>query len=368
MDQRLAQQHFRRGQDQGVSMSIPFFDGFDFYNSIDGSGVKKWDQGSHAQVVAGRFGGNAIRPNGSGNLFVNEWNGAFKTITPTNEVVVGFAMRVDGGSFEHPFLMFMDGNDVQCSLWIDPDTTTIIVRTARGTALTDSPLGDTGFVPPYTLWFYLEVKMQIGNPGGFEIRVNGTTVLTVGGVQTQQTGNSTVNRIALAGLNQFNNNFYVDDFFIVDTQDATGTVDFIGEVRVQTKYPDADGFQNDFLRSQGSVNATNVNTVPIGYVENGKYNYSGTVGAKDLYSIANFTVSGQIFAVQENISFRKDDVGNRNICPLLRTASTEFEGASVPCYSDYTWTGKVWEENPTTALPWTLTDLNLAEFGIKIKS
>lgn len=349
-------------------MAIVFFDGFDFYNQMDGSGGRKWDQGSGGTIVAGRFGGGAIRTRGSGNLFVTEWLGAFKTITATQEVVFGCAMRVDGGPFEHPFLMFLDGNAPQCSLWVDPDTTTITVRSGRGTALSDYPLGDTGFVPPFTLWFYLEVKMNIGNPGSFEIRINGTPVATVSGVQTQQTGNAWVNRIAICGVTQFGNAITMDDLFIVDTQDATGTTDFIGEVRVQTKFPDADGFQNDFLRSTGSVNATNVNTSPINYTENGKYNYSGTVGAKDLYSIGNFTVSGTIFAVQENLSFRKDDVGNRNICPLLRTASTEYEGTSVACFSEYTWTGKIWENNPSNNLPWTLTDLNLAEFGIKVKS
>jgi hypothetical protein len=160
----------------------------------------------------------------------------------------------------------------------------------------------------------------------------------------------------------------LDDVYLIDPDDATGNTDFLGEVRVQTKYPDADGFQTDFFRSTGLVNADNAKVPVTGYTETGLYNYNGTVGAKDLYSIGNFTVSGTIFAVQENLSFRKDDVGNRNICPLLRTASTEYEGTSVACYSDYTHTSKIWEENPSTALPWNLTDLNQAEFGIKIKS
>jgi hypothetical protein len=107
---------------------------------------------------------------------------------------------------------------------------------------------------------------------------------------------------------------------------------------------------------------------PISYAETGYYNYSGTVGAKDLYSIENFTVSGEIFAVQENISFRKDDVGNRNMSTLLRTDSQEFEGDPVACFSDYTYAGTIWEDNPSTGGAWALTDLNLAEFGVKIKS
>jgi len=172
--------------------------------------------------------------------------------------------------------------------------------------------------------------------------------------------------------------FYIDDLYVIDPTDATGSVDFLGEVRVQTKYPDAEGYQNDFFPSTGTNNADNVNTTPIDYSTNyaylnnkGKngpvdYNYSGTVGAKDLYSIGNFTVSGQIFAVQENISFRKDDVGNRQIGTLLRTNSENYNGNSFLCYSSYTYGGTIWELNPNTEEPWELVDLNEAEFGVEI--
>jgi hypothetical protein len=87
-----------------------------------------------------------------------------------------------------------------------------------------------------------------------------------------------------------------------------------------------------------------------------------------LYSVGNFTVSGTIFAVQENIAFKKDDVGNRSMAPILRTASQEFVGTSYPCYSTYTYGNSIWEVDPVTLLPWTLTDLNQAEFGVKITS
>jgi hypothetical protein len=310
----------------------------------------------------------------SGGLKGN-YDPATKTIATTNEVIVGFAMLVDNfAGLTKPFLAFFDGNTPQCSLWIDPTTNTITVRQSLGQNLTDGTLGDTGFVPPLTLWFYLEVKMTIGNPGGFQINIAGTPQITTTGVQTQQSTNSTLDKIKLSSCRGYSRNVLIDDFYIIDTTDGLNNVDFLGEVRIQTKYPDADGYQTDFFPSQGTVNAQNVNIAVTDYNEHystsllPQYNYSGTVGAVDLYSIGNFTVSGTIFAVQENLSFRKDDVGNRQIAPLLRTASTNYTGTSVSCYSTYTYTGKIWEVNPSNNLPWVLTDLNIAQFGIKITS
>jgi hypothetical protein len=242
------------------------------------------------------------------------------------------------------------------------------MRTGRGTLITDTTLGDSGFVPPLTLWFYLEVKVQIGYPGSFEIKVNGTVEGTFTGVQTQQTGNAYTNKIGVMGVLTFAAGQVVfDDMYLINTQDATNNVDYLGEVRVQTMYPDAEGYEDDFLPSTG-VNYQNVNTPVIDYTTGGNFNYSGTVGALDAYTIGTFTISGTIFAVQENISFRKDDVGNRAINPLMRIASTNYLGSTFPCYSDFTYAGAMWEINPNTGIPWILTDLNAAQFGIKVAS
>lgn len=356
-------------------MSVIHFEGWDFYNSL-GPGGRKWDQASSGTFHSpGRFGGQSLF---TGREILN--TGTMKTL-PGNypELIVGFAMNV-GGYFSafnlpelpsHPFFVFSDGITPQCSLWIDTTTQVLQIRGGRG-----EPVGpvilSTSFVPPLTLWYYLEVKITFGSPGSVELMVDGLSLGTATGT-TQQSANAYCNTISLNSYNNFSGgsqggSWECDDLYVIDPNDATGSVDYLGEVRVQTKYPDAPGFQDDFLPSVGINNAANVSVAVTDYQEHGLFNYSGTVGAIDLYSIGNFTVSGEIFAVQENISFKKDDVGNRNVCPLLRTASQNYEGDSVPCFSSYTWTGKIWELDPATAAPWNLTNLNQADFGIKVKS
>jgi hypothetical protein len=365
-------------------MSILFFDGFDFYNNI-GPGGRKWDQGSSiSRFTGGRWGAQAIQT--ADYIFSGQWDGLHKTLPSNhNQVIIGTAMRIDTlidqygrYSNSHPLIVFKDNGTVQCSLRLDPYTGTLSMFANRGQATGDAKLCDSGFVPPLTLWFYIEIHLTIGSPGAIEIRINGQTATSVTGVQTQQTGNNTINEVCITSFGHNGLDWVCDDLYVLDPGDGLNNVDFLGEVRVQTKYPDAEGYEDDFFPSitQQTIrgvlvtyqNFNMVNTPVIDYNENGFYNFSGTVGALDLYSIGNFTVSGQIFAVQENISFRKDDVGNRAVTPLLRTASQNYEGDTWACYSSYTWAGKTWEVNPATGNPWALVDLNQTDFGIKVKS
>lgn len=369
-------------------MSIFFFDGFDFTNGNDyGPAGRLWDQGSAGNNQgAGEWGGYCVAATGSGNGFVDQWKGMFKNFAlaegPSGNragVIMGCAalfntFTADYGGVSFPFIYFGDTQGgvetAQCSLWINPNTGfTMELRAGLGQQL-PSPtiLATSSFVPPLTLWFYLEVKLTIGSPGSVEVRINGTPIITASGITTQQSSNPTWNTFHLTGMGNFGPEWITDDLYLIDPNDGTDSIDFLGEVRVQTLFPDADGYETDFLRSTGSVNAFNVNQVTNYPTEPINFNFNGTVGAIDLYDISPFSISGTIFAVQENMSVSKDDTGSRDICPLLRTASVNYQGPTYVCYSSYTYAGNIWELNPETNAQWTLTELNTAQFGIEVIS
>jgi hypothetical protein len=373
-------------------MSVIFLDGFDYYNGF-GPGGRKWDAGSSGSFAGGRFGGQCLitgnqRTRGMGTQIT--FKNLDNTIRNVDTIVLGFAMVIGGYSGawgdpempSNPLLTFMDLGTPQCSLWIDPTTQFLKILLGDGYGSPTVVL-TTAFVPPLTLWFYLEIKLTVGTTGSIELLVDGTSIGSASGVNLQQSGNSYCNQIAFYSFNNYSGGvqpgaWAVDDLYVVDTTDGSGSVDYLGEVRIQTKVPDANGSEINFLRSTGLVNSNNVNILPMGFYENGYFNYSGTVGENDLYSIANFTVSGTIFAVQENISYKKDDVGNRQVAPILKTAAIKYIGNYVAgtephtlwhsCYSSYTYASQIWEINPSTSAPWELLDLNLAEFGVKVVS
>ena len=375
-------------------MSVIFMDGFDYYYN-SGPGGRKWDQGSSGgNSTTGRFGGMYMGTGGNGDFYAGStitFKNQDGTVRNMDTIVFGFAMNVtsysgaiDGTEYpSHPFVRIQDLTTVQCSLWIDSSTQYLQVRLGTGEGATPTIVLSTAFAPPLTLWYYLECKVTMGTSGSVELMVDGSSIGSVTGVNLQQSGNPYINRLQFCSYNNYGGgvqagSWACDDFYVVDCTDGIGSVDYLGEVRIQTKVPDADGYQDDFLRSQGLVNADNVNIIPVSFTDNGYYNYSGTVGAKDLYSIGNFTVSGTIFAVQENISYKKDDVGNRQVALLLRTAAQNYIGPFLEgtepntyyhsCFSSYTYAGLIWEKNPQTNAPWALIDLNLTEFGVKVAS
>lgn len=371
-----------------------FIDGFDHYNN-DNTAKKKWDDpiATSGYVTGGsngRFGTGGANPGGSSNLFYHQWVGMQKTFqwtpTPPTELIIGFSAKFDFIDGQHPFLQIIANNGKpQVQLWLDGTSGEIIVTLAdpsteaipTGTLPFPAPtvIGNTGYIPPIGLWFFLEVKVSFstGAGGSVDIQIDSNPLVSYTGIKTANSMSGTVTNFKgwrISGLQQFISGWTIDDVYMADN--FTGEVmDFTGEVRIQTMYPDAEGFQNDFLPSVGSNNATNVDLVRTSWIEAGnpaEYNFAGHPNDIDLYSIGNFTVAGTIFGVQANLSHRKDDVGPRRIAPITRVGGNIYVGIDVPEYSDYTWAGSIWEVNPFLASAWTLTDLNQAEFGIKIIS
>ena len=108
------------------------------------------------------------------------------------------------GTFDppsHPFLVFYQGPNPQFSLWFDPGDFHIKIKTRRGEDPADTTLYDTAYIPPLTLWYYLEIKFNMST-GAFDIQVDGSSIGS-GTVSLQYTGlPATVNRF---GINVTNN-------------------------------------------------------------------------------------------------------------------------------------------------------------------
>lgn len=342
-------------------MAIIFMDGFDHYFAMDGVSGRKWDVGSTGGMWPGRFGGQSC--------YVGAYNNASATTSKTftqhpSTIVLGCAMMCGRYGFktDKNWLQFLGNNKTLLEFSCD-ENGSIVVKS------NNIPVATLSFTMPLGLWFYFEVKLTVGPLATCVIHIDSVEKLNT----TFSMTNGTVGYVdKMTWRNPWDwpywTDLYIDDLYVVDTS-GTYNNDFLGEVRIQTKYPDAEGSQTDFRPSQGTNNSLMVNATSSNFQESGKFNYSGTPGDIDLYSIGNFTVSGQIFAVQENIIFRKDDVGNRSVAPLLKYPDgSMYEGPDLPCYSGYTWGAKVWERDPVTANMWLLTDLNQTEFGLKVKS
>ena len=335
-----------------------FFDGFDHYNSWDGWAGRKWDVGANADTWAGRFEGGAI-------LALS----ATKTVPHCSTIVVGCAMILDNYGNVSGFLTLADDNGPQLTVSTDNITGHFVFKCGGTT------IGTSGVAPPVGLWFYFEVKFAPG--GGLICRMNEAVVATFSGVPDNQ-GSGYVNKVWF-GRQGVEQPPIIDDFYILDTLPdvvADINMDFLGDVRVQTRLPDAQGDVNNWAPASGPLTSANraaqVNSPVVDLGDSSLYSFDGTVNDIDLYSIGNFTVAGQIFGVQANLVFRKGDVGNRSVQPIVKTdGTTATGGTDMDCYSSYTIGTKLWTGDPNHAIggglaQWDLITLNAAQFGAKV--
>jgi len=76
------------------------------------------------------------------------------------------------------------------------------------------------------------------------------------------------------------------------------------------------------------------------------------------------TTGGSVFAVQTVLAARKDDAGVRQIAPVIRQSTTDYDGTTVTLSSTYDQYRQIYPQDPT-ATNWTIANVNADEFGVK---
>lgn len=362
-----------------------FMDGFDHHtfltNAIDPAFAPvKWafnvpvsSQGWFS--VAGRVGGLAARCI-QGNAGPMSLVHAL-TQTPST-IILGFAFRgVTALRGDLCNLFDATAFSVQLNFQL-VGTGQIRVFRGPGSAQigTDSPV-NTLFT---NVWHYIEIKAVIatGTSGSVQVWVDNLQVLNITGVNTQASANAFVNRINLHGLVNagavLDVNDY-DDFYVCDTTAGLGASGLpLGDSRIVTLMPSgnsADIGGHDQWAQVGGTNGnfwTSVNEVP----EDGDTSYvsSATVGQIESFAHASLPATvTTVHAVQFNLVARKDDVGTRQVAPTQRNGTTDSVGATSPnLTTNYIDQLSIAENSLQTAIPWTVSEVNTSEFGVKVVS
>lgn len=346
-------------------MALQFFTGFDFYDQTQTGRIWTLSSGG-SSLVPGRFGGR-------GWVFNNE-SAYLSTIIPdASTTVVGFALAALYGDASNPILVLEDATlsrtspITQVDLRLAPDGTLQV--TLNGTIIASTaPYVFTFSSNTVTAWNYIEFKTFINNGSGtVHLKIGGETFLTTLGLNTQYTGNNYVNMIrfqpfASTGIYQMK----LDDIYILDDTGDSPNNDFLGECRIQTQYPTANGETNNF----SVIGATNNWQAVDETVSDDDTTYvrSGVVGSIDDYIMGSVDLTGTIYAIQLNDTHRKDDVGTRTITPTIKSGGSFYEGSLFPCQSSYTVAQNIWPLEPSANAPWTNVSVNAITAGIKIKA
>lgn len=211
--------------------------------------------------------------------------------------------------------------------------------------------------------YFVELKTKIDNTTGtYELRVNGVVWASGSGVDTQNGASANVDTVR---FNPGGANSGWDDIYILDTT-GTKNNDFLGSnIDVIGLHPDGDGNQNDWTPDTGTTNYTQVDDNPSdadsSYVES-----TPTVGDKDLYTFGNLSAGTVPLGVQVNHIVRMT-AGSANVVTVARSGASESDGSSqnVSATTYDTGVREVYEDVPG-GTGWTDTQVNGAEFGIKV--
>lgn len=354
-------------------MALLFMDGFDHNDTTTITSYGKWDENNGGSMTTGRFGSgqcylagdssNNIVKYVSGNPSSGIWQFAFRQTT----VLASGAV---------PVISLMDAqNSVQVALVYNSDRTFSFVRgnthagrTTLGTSSYQYNLGD---------WMYIEVKMKVGSSisaNECQLRVNGVTVLSASaGWNTQTTSNAYFNRFVLGigtyWLTNTGSNRFYDDLVYMDSSGSANN-DYIGEQRITTILPNGTGATNAWTNQSG--NSTNNHlqvddSIPpntdTDYVED------STIGDYDLYNFADLASNiSSVVAVAINVAAKKTDAGARGMRPVVRIGSTNYDQTEISLTASYRNYQQILAARPSDSAAWTGSDVNSAQFGVKVSS
>lgn len=210
-----------------------------------------------------------------------------------------------------------------------------------GTLLGTSAVG----VFPLGAWFFCEMLVTISaTVGSVIIKVNGATVLSLTGVNTLYSTRPYVDNTYFNGsYSSFQDSYWCDN---------TGSYNntFLGDCRITARFPNAAGSTTNFASINANSNYQNVALVPPG--ADTDYNYDGTVGGIDLYSVPAPSLISAVFGVQASVIARKDAAATRSVAVLLKSSTTTTTGATVALSTGYTTYQLVAETDPATGVPW----------------
>lgn len=344
-------------------MSLLYFDGFDYINSAPISG---WSNAGGGTLSYSPSSGSGRR--GTGHAAGSSANSnAYRSLGGNHSTLIAGVAYARGTVNTHTIMGFTDGvpasGTSQMSVRHNTDNTFSVYR---GSTL----LGTTTFVAMTNVYYYVELKVVFhASAGSYELKIGNVTRLSASGISTIQTANAYANYFHLGGPSGIGDSgntvqAYFDDLYICNASGSLNN-DFLGDVRVDTVFPNAAGSETDFTSSTGGANWTTVDEPSM----TSDYNYASAIGSRDLYQLSSLASLpyDEVFGVKTSVNMRTDVAGTREAKTIFVSGATEVDGTPIllPTTDMYVFSA-VMETNPDTSVAWEQAEVNAVELGVEI--
>jgi hypothetical protein len=219
-------------------------------------------------------------------------------------------------------------------------------------------------------WHHIQVKTVLhSSAGSCEVRLDGVAVINVSGVQTASTSGS-VTELSMSTDGSFDRIY--DDLWVCDGVDASATQGrsndtFLGDLKVSTLLPSANGDTTGWTPSTGTNHAALVDEVPPNTTD---YISTSTSSTRDLFALGDLPgTAGNVYGLRVNFYGLKTDAGASSVKPVIKesggTVTTQTARAlstTAANYSgDFIFT---LPSAPTT--PWAASDVNALQAGVEL--
>ena len=340
-------------------MSVVLLEGFESYGTATGAALilelaQKWATYNMAtdwaELVDGFSSGTAL-----------QWSddessaGLLYPVSVASTVVIGMCLKPGATttSSGSKFLQLALGSTTQGNLKILPSGYVTYYRSEGNT------LGTTSEPLAMGTWTYVELKVFIANSiGTVDIHFNGTSVLSLSGVDTMPSSDSRLSNVQIWPVRLFSwDNIYIND-------DDGGAPSMLGPMVIEQLLPTGDDTHN-WTQSTGS---TGYEVVDNPEIEDTTYVSDTTVNTVELWSYADLsTIDDTIIAVQQHTRVNTDGGGLRTIDILcesgVTTEATEYGVTSADVFEPLQ---VIYPTDPNTSSPWGIAALNAANFGVKV--
>lgn len=351
-----------------------FLDGFDHYATADvGAKWDNADMGITIDSTTFRTSGQSLRASGGAlNQLSKRLNVAARN------VVFGFGLRVTtapsgtGFSTTGAFALLSNeqgaGSTTQLCFALFSDGKLHVGR-CTSSALNNvqgTDLGGGTTVFSSNTWYYVEIRAYIHDTlGAVEVRVNGVVDQLLTGIDTKN--HATLDVAEYLHIRAHTNQAtYWDDLYVrTESSSSEVTGGFLGDIKIKPYYPNADGTYTAMTCSTGTTHNTLVDEATPNTTD---YVSSSTALQKDSYGFQDASETGSIKAVQLNAYCYKIDSGFRGVDVFVKSGATEQFATSKPLSTTQKYALKVWEQDPNTSADWSQTNLNAAEFGVRISA
>lgn len=350
-------------------MALVWVDGFEKYGTVNSAispgDIVTWKYLGHfdeqMNVVPGAWAGsNALQIDGTSQYLVTP------QVTGNRTIIFGFAFRLNNGV----------GNDM-CIVDVrspDMDGETIgyrqmrlNIQTVNGDNQIRANRGNTAIGTTTTLniqqstWYYLECKIYCDNSAGtLELKIDGTTVLDLTGVDTQHSsGYNWYSR--LMWVDNKINHLQIDDLYICDGTGSDNN-DFLGTCNVQTLSPSSDVL-TEWTQDFGS----NLYDRIYEDQQNTGYISEDTTGNQATFELDNVTINGTPKGVMLCCESNQNGNLNKYAKALAQqgTGTINEVGNFMPGTTNPL-TSSIIMETDADGSAWTNTTVNNLRMGVEL--